>query len=116
MKKASILICIIFAATLAFAAKPELPTDGSGVKIHDFAPTGQKSVALTVNSQTVNASDDLRYSIYSPTACIFRMMTTATKSGIRHTLPANAVTARAVNPATPFLNFSGCTSGELQRQ
>jgi len=116
MKKLLLIILLICCAASAFAAKANLPVDGLGIRINDFAPSGRKSAELTVSSVTVDATDDLRYSIYSPTACAFRLMSTATVAGIKHTLPANAITSRAVNPATPFLNFSGCASGELQVQ
>ena len=116
MKKALIVCALLTVASPAFAAKPELPRDGQGMKIQGFAPSGKKSVQLTVNSQNINHSDDIRWSVYTPTACGFRLMSTATKVGIKHTLPANAVTERAVNSATPYVNYSGCTNGELQVQ
>jgi len=114
----TLLVCtlLVAVASPAFAAKPELPRDGQGMKIQGFAPSGKKSVQLTVNSQNINHSDDIRWSVYTPTACGFRLMSTATKVGIKHTLPANAVTERAVNSATPYVNYSGCTNGELQVQ
>lgn len=116
MKKIFLAILVVCCAATAFAAKANMPVDGLGIRVNEFAPSGKKSVLLTVNSQTINATDDLHYSVYSPTACSFRLMSTQTKAGIKHTLPANATTTRAVNPASPYLNFSGCTSGELQRQ
>jgi len=116
MRKTLLVCALLTVASTAFAVKPELPRDGQGMKIQGFAPSGKKSVQLTVNSQTTNYTDDIRWSVYTPTACGFRLMSTATKVGIKHTLPANATTERVVNSATPYVNYSGCTNGELQVQ
>ena len=82
----------------------------------EFAPNGKKDINLTVNSTTVDMRLDNGWALYTPTACVYRTMSTATKAGLKRTLPANTYNQRYVNPKTPFINFSGCTSGELQRQ
>lgn len=82
----------------------------------EFAPNGKKDVALTVNSTTVDMRLDNGWATWTPTACSYRTMSTATKAGLTRTLPANTYNQRYVNSKTPFINFSGCTSGELQRQ
>lgn len=109
---------LVFALLVSFAvsayALPELPRDGGGQKIQDFAPNGKKSVALTVNSQTINFVSDIRWEVYTPSACSFRLQSSATKVGMKLTLPANAITKRAVNRVTPYVNYTGCASGELQ--
>lgn len=110
-----LLLLAVFFASAAYAARPDLPVDGKGVRVPGFAPDGKKDVALTVNSQTVDMRNDLSWSQYAPGACKFRTMSTATKAGATRTLPAANWNARNVNQSTPFINFSGCTSGELQR-
>lgn len=112
MKKILILALLLFASS-AFAILPDLPRDGGGQKLQGFAP-GKRSQALTVNS--VTTSGDIGWSVYSPTACKFRAMSTATKAGVQFTIPVNTTIERRVNVSAPFINFSGCTSGELQRQ
>lgn len=82
----------------------------------EFAPNGKKDRALTVNSTTVDMRLDNGWATYTPTGCSYRTMSTATKAGLKRTLPANTYNQRYVNLKTPFINFSGCTSGELQRQ
>ncbi len=117
--KSTILIFLavmIVSVSVAYALKPELPTDGRGVKIHNFAPDGTKTVSLTAAKQTVDMTDDIGYEVYTPTACSYRSMTTATVAGTLSTLPANARLQRYVNLTTPFISFTGCTNGEALRQ
>lgn len=116
MRTKILTVILLLIAAVALAARPELPKDGAGVKVQGHAPTGSKDVTLTVASQTVNMTNDLSWSQYAPGACKFRTMSTATKAGIAHTLPATTWNTRNVNATSPFLNFTGCTSGELQRQ
>jgi len=118
MKKGILLSILIVPAlsVLAFAAKSDLPVDGKGIRVNQFAPSGKKSVELTVASQNINHADDIAVEIYAPTACIFRLQSTATKQGIKLTLPANVRIVRGVNAATPYINYSGCTSGQVQVQ
>lgn len=82
----------------------------------EFAPNGKKDRNLTVNSTVVDMRLDNGWATWTPTACSYRTMSTATKAGLKRTLPANTYNQRYVNSKTPFVNFSGCTSGELQRQ
>jgi hypothetical protein len=110
------VISILALSAISYAAKSTLPVDGLGIRIQGFAPDGKKNQSLTVNSATVNASNDLAWSAYTPTACKFRLMSTVTRAGATQTMAANATTQRVVNMSTPFLNMSGCTSGELTRQ
>jgi len=116
MKRLLLITLIIALAATAYAAKATLPVDGLGIRVQGFAPDGKKNQALTVNTITKDMRDDLSWSAYTPTACKFRLMSTATKAGATQTLAANATTQRVVNTSTPYLNLSGCTSGELTRQ
>ena len=112
-----ITIMVLLIAAVAYAAKADLPVDGKGIRIQSFAPDGTKSAALTIAKQTVDMRDDIAWSAYTPTACKFRSMTTATfRDNALNTLPANTRTTMHVNAETPFINFTGCTSGELSRQ
>jgi hypothetical protein len=113
----SLLLALIFLiASICFAARPELPRDLAGTKLQGFAPNGNKTTSLTVYKQTVNMSEDIAWRAYTPTACKFRSMSTTTQRGATQTLPANTATNMVVNTTTPFINFTGCTNGELQRQ
>lgn len=114
--KRLIVVILLLIAVAAYAAKPELPKDFTGIKIQGFAPDGKKNQALTVVSVTKDLRDDIGWSAYTPTACSYRLMSTATRAGAKQTMAANATTQRIVNSSTPFLNLTGCTSGELTRQ
>jgi hypothetical protein len=117
MKNVIILtLLMVFAASSAFALKVELQRDGQGQKIQGFAPDGKKSQALTVVYTVVDTSNDTAWESYTPTACSFRLQSTATKAGMKLSLPANARIERKTNLSTPFVSYTGCTSGELQRQ
>lgn len=117
MKKLYIVIFLCLFAALAFAAKPELPRDRTGMKLQGFAPDGRKDIALTVGHRTVDMTDDVKSKVYTPTACKFILQSTATRvSVVKNSLATNAVTEIVVNPSTPFITYSGCTNGELQRQ
>jgi len=110
-------IALTMAVSLAYAAKPELPRDLAGQKIQQFAPSGIKSFALTVTKQSINHSEDIAFELYAPTACVFRLQSTATETGgLAHTAPANARLVRGINAATPFAVYSGCTNGQVQVQ
>lgn len=110
-----IIVCLALAAS-AFAQLPELPRDLTGQKLQGFAPDGRKTVSLTVVSTPVDNTSDVKWSVYTPTACKFRLQSTATKAGPTLTLAANATTEKTKNSSTPFTNFTGCTNGELTRQ
>jgi hypothetical protein len=119
MKKIILLaVAVLMTATSALAAisNPAMPVSRQGYGVQQFAPISTKGAALTVASTTVDMSADLQWEFYGTTACKYRTMPTSTKAGFAMTLPANAFTSRAVNKAAPFVNFSGCTSGEYTRQ
>lgn len=118
MKQTYIIItaALILIASIALAARPGLQVDGLGIRHSNFAPDGAKNVTLTVNKQTVDMRNDIGWSAYTPTACKFRAMSTATIKGTTQTLPANTRTTMHVNAGSAFINFTGCTTGELLRQ
>ncbi len=107
------VLCLSFAS---WAGKSELAKDGMKTKINGFAPDGSKDTTLSVASQTVDMSNDVAWSAYAPGDCKFRTMSTSTKAGAQKTILGGQWTTRVVNPESPFLNYSGCTSGELERQ
>lgn len=122
MKNAA-LVTILSILTVAFAAFCFAATstdnqlmDAKGTKVQGYAPNGKKSTALTVNSVTLNQANNVAWSVYTPTACKYRMMSTATKAGLTRTIPVNSSITRYKNPATPFINITGCTSGEYDAQ
>lgn len=113
MKK--LIIALLLLPTLAFATL--LQKDSNGYVMQGAAPDGTLSQTLTVNSVTIDMSSNLWWGLYAPTACKVRLMpTTAKASYPTFTAPINTLTQRYINKLTPFVNFSGCTNGELQRQ
>lgn len=117
MKKLFIILAIMAFATAALAGG-FLEKDGSNQNvIQGFAPNGKKSVAIGVVSQGVDMRQDAAWQVYAGAACKFRLQSTATKVGVTNTL-TNAARSQVfyVNRATPFVNFTGCTSSELLRQ
>lgn len=113
MKK--LILAIVLTATTSFAAP--LQKDSNGYPVQGFTPDDSKSISLTIYKQTVDMTNDLWWSLYSPTACKYRMMDSATVTGHKqYTITADSNTSRGKHSNFPFINFSGCTSGELQRQ
>jgi hypothetical protein len=112
------LMALIMAAlaVTAFAAKPELPVDGRGVKIQGFAPDGKKAVSLTKNSTTTDMRDDIQYAVFAlQSSCKFRNQSTVTKAGTLRYLPKGNIYNRLVNQSTPFLNTTSCANVTLER-
>lgn len=116
MKNIVIAAGITLIAASAFALTPLPGTDGNRGNVTTFAPNGTKNVSTTVNSVTTDMRSDTAWTFYGMSTCKYRAMASATKSGTQNTLPAAIFVNRAVNPATPYINMSGCKSGELQRQ
>lgn len=115
MKKL-IIAAILLITSSAFAAGV-IQTDGQGQAIQGGAPNGFLSQLLTVNSTTVDMTNNIYWSLYSTTACKYRIMPTTAKGVYpAFTIPASERVSFVVNQNTKFINFSGCTSGELSRQ
>jgi len=113
-----VIFAYILTVPVAFAL-PELPRDGQGQKIQAFAPDMSKTSFLTVYSTLINISNDLRWNVYTPTACKFRVLSSATKIGTALTLPANSFTEQVINRNSSvykFFNSTGCANAELKRQ
>lgn len=116
MLKFILLVVLTLCSCLpAFAV---LPDDGGGTKIQLFAPNGMQSQLLTINSVTIDMTRNHMWLLYSPTACKVRYHPTAIKSSsyIAVTIPVTTFINRGVHKSTPFITFSGCTNGELQRE
>jgi hypothetical protein len=112
MKKLILILLLI--PTISFATL--LSKDGNGNIVQGAAPDGLLSQTLTINSATIDMSSNLWWGLYAPTACKVRLMPTTAKGAYpTFTAPVNTLTQRYINRNTPFVNFSGCTSGELQR-
>lgn len=111
--KRLLILAAIFCTATAFAGTGTLPNINS---VQTIAPNGKKDTTLAVTSQTVDMRGDAQWAVYATAACKFRTMSTATKAGTQRTIPITTWTTRGVNSVTPFINFSGCTGGELQRQ
>lgn len=114
MKKLLLLLLLI--PNLAFAAPAGMmENDSNGRPVQGGAPNGLLSQTLTVASTTVEM--DLWWGMYTSVDCKVRLMPTTDKGGYpQFTAVGGTFTSRLVNRITPFINFSGCTGGELQRQ
>lgn len=115
MKKL-IIFAILALATTAFAS-PLLLKDSNNNPVQGVAPDSAKISLLTVASTTIDMTDDLWWGLYTPTACKYRIMDTSAVAGHnQQTAPVNTLTSRYLKRGSGFINFSGCTNGELQRQ
>jgi hypothetical protein len=114
MKKLIFLLLLIPA--IAFALEAQLP--GGNKPIQTFAPDGTYASTLTTPNRTVNLADNNMFSVYSVSGtCMMRLMPTTTRAPHVPVLIPNGVWhTYAKNPATPFVNLSGCVTGYLQRQ
>lgn len=112
----SVIVAVLCLSFVAYADRAELVKDGQKTKINGFAPNGAKDISLGVASQTVDMRNDVAWSVNSPVDCKYRTMSTATKAGRQKTIIASSPRTLVVNTASPFINFSGCTLGELERQ
>jgi len=110
-------LAIILTLIASTAVAGLLMKDSNGNLIQGAAPNGAKITLLTVASTTVDMTDDVWWNLYAGTACKYRIMDTTDRTGhLQQTAPVNVSTSRIVNKNSPFINFSGCTNGELQRQ
>lgn len=116
MKKLITLALLLMATTALAGGK--LEKDLNGNLIQGFAPDGNYSQTLTVASVTYDMTSDMMWSLYAPsTGCKIRITPTSAKGSFpQHTIPDAMHIVRVVNRNTPFINYSGCTNGELQRQ
>ena len=114
------LVAVAAAASIVYAGgvlqSDGVPNAPGRMKIQGFAPDGKKSQALTVNrSGTISLSTSASYGAYSPTDCVYRIQSTATRAGLNHTLPGGQRLVNVVHENTPFVSYSGCASGIFQR-
>ena len=117
MKKFILLLALVAATSVGAAETGFLERDHNGSVLQGGAPNGLLSQTLTVYSTTVDARGSIWWALYPPTACKVRLMPTSAKGAYpQFTAPVGVTISRYVNKATPFINLSGCTDGELQRQ
>ena len=117
MKKFILLLALVVATPALAAETGFLERDHNGSVLQGGAPNGLLSQTLTVYSTTIDGAGSIWWSLYPPTACKVRLMPTSAKGSYpQFTAPVGVTISRFVNKATPFINLSGCTDGELQRQ
>jgi len=118
MKRALILsvFMLCLAVTGAFAIG-DLPTTTNGSWIQGPAPNGLLSQFLTVNSTTIDMTNNTWWSIMAPAdGCKYRLLPTTAKAAYpAFTAPTAQAMGKLVNNLTPFANFSGCALAELER-
>jgi len=71
-------------------------------------PTIANDALLTGNSQTINVTDANCWTAYTVADTKFRIMSTATKRGIQHTMPGGSWKTEAVENYK-YINISGST-------
>lgn len=116
--KRIIVAAIIFATFTTVAwGSGLLPKDLNGNIIQGGAPNPFLVQILTVNSTTIDVSNNVWWTLYAPTACKYRIMDTTDVTG--HpllTAPALERTSELIHVNTKFVRYTGCTLGELRRQ
>ena len=119
MKKLFITAVMILATATTIFAAGIMERDLNRNIIQGAAPDGNLSQLLTVNATTIDMTSTLWWDLYPPsTGCKYRLMplSTSTKSLYpQFTVPDGTKTGYVINRNTAFVNFSGCTSAELQR-
>lgn len=117
MSLALLLVIILVGAAMAASVttKVVMIPDGLGgyIPMQAYAPNGKKAQNLTAASTTINHSANTAWSLYTPNDCKYRNMSTATKMGLQRTWLGGDRTVQVVNPSTKYVNYSGCTNGEL---
>ena len=98
-------ITVLVVTSISWAIKAEMPKDGAGAKLQACAPTRKNDATITGNSQTLNVTDSNCWMVYVASDTKFRAMSTATKTGIQHTIPGGAWYTEATGD-NKFLNFS----------
>jgi len=113
-------IIVLFAVTVTVIAAPpvaklQMVPDGQGAKVpvQGHASNGKKSQDLTVARTVVDHRSNTSWALYTPNDCKFALQSTATRSGKMRTWVGGIRGIEVVNSATPFVRYSGCTSGEL---
>jgi hypothetical protein len=107
-----ILAALIIAGVATYViGRSEMATDGRGTKIEAFTPLHKNDTALTGYSQTIDVTDAMAWGAYVAADTKFRCMSTATKAGVQHTLPAGSWFVEPIaNPGKvadyTYLNFS----------
>ena len=115
MKK--LLIALLLFSSTAYAVSTLIPDPGvTNGAVQVMAPDSRAETDLTVYSTVVDMKGRLMWQAFSPGACTFRIMTTATKVYAHpRTLPAATWLLRGVGQKTGrFVNFTGCTNGQLE--
>jgi len=110
------VIALSLLSTTAFAVESSLV--GGDRPVQTFAPDGTFAQALSIATMTTDMSNRVLYSVYSGSGtCFLRTMPTAAKGAyVKVAMPNTTWVTLAKNPATPFVNLSGCVAGYLQAQ
>jgi len=121
-----LMVAILVTASMAIAGpdlswtSPNNFHSSSQAPVQIFAPNGTTTTALAVTSTTVDLTNYVMFGLESGsgTTCYMRMMPTSATGTYARTLVriAGSQIIRAKNPATPFVNFSGCTAGSYTLQ
>ena len=106
MKKLIFLLLMI--PVVAFAVESSLV--GGNKPIQAFAPLGNTTVqSVSKVGYTLNLTEVAQYGIFNnATSCRLRFLPTSTKTTYGTTPIPTGLTILAKNPATPFVNFTGC--------
>jgi hypothetical protein len=121
MKRILIIAFLLASTVTAFAIESSLV--GGDKPVQAFAPNGALSAITSVNSSVLDLSENVQWALYSGSGtCFYRSMPTnipkTSYRGAYLKVPVSNTTwhIRAKNPATPFVNISGCVAGFTERQ
>ena len=116
MKKTLLIALVLTAFAIpVFAGLSQQMKDGANAIVETFAPDPTKSQALSIVRTQVDMRNDITWNVYVSSNCKFRNTSTTTRTGTLQTVTSGGY-MRAVHRKYPFVSFSGCTSGELNRQ
>lgn len=113
-----IVVLVLLAVSVCVCQASSYPRDPvSQELIQGPRFSGLASAVLTVNSVTYDMRLYPVFSVYAPADCKIRLMASTSKTGsVSEPVLGGQWTTLIIHAATPYANFSGCTSGVLRRQ
>ena len=111
-----VVVAVVLVAGQAFARGPLETDTEKAAAINGFAPSGLRSVVLTLYSAWFDMTKYAAFSATAPADCKMRLAATQSKSGtVSEPVYGNQWNTVVVSSETPWVNYSGCASGVLRR-
>lgn len=118
MKIVLAILLLLGMSSTTFAAGPLMRSKPGNDPVPAFATHGAYVSVLGVGSTIIDLSNDTAFSVYCTNGGWVRYMpsTTSTKASyVKVPVPLETWMTEGVHSATPFVNFSGCSTGYLKR-